>query len=130
MSQSQSQCRTERSGQADWLPSLLSLLSLSPPVCTTLHLQPGWSAGRTETNGNQATGRKKTTGWLLSVGGRWEPESYYNLTFAAQGLTRADQAGPTDCSRQHNHLAGKSADQCPVSSLLTADYALLYSLKN
>ena len=69
-----SECQRERSGQAALagLPALL--LSLSPA--------PARLACRTETNGNEATGRKKTTGWLLSVvlaGGLWEPESYYSL---------------------------------------------------
>ena len=49
-----------------WLVVALTLSSLQPATSSEASL---WSGG-TETNGNQATGRrKKTTGWLVLVVG-------------------------------------------------------------
>lgn len=57
-------------------------------VSITLQPQSGFTLEPTETNGNQATGRrKKTTGWpVLVVGGN---RSYYRLTCAAPGMVWA-----------------------------------------
>ena len=121
------QCRTETCGQSDlpcWLGGWLAgwwLLSLSPLLsCRLYNLPPPVRLltvrNHCGTNGNQATGRKKTTGWLLSLGCRLVAvpggnPSYYNLTSHMWSCPGLGWAGPPAPDNTIISQSGKSADQ-------------------